>query len=51
MKKYLPNASITTHAGAVVEVNIDTIYEVKPFTNKNNDVIEMRVMKAHILCV
>jgi hypothetical protein len=36
-----PNASITTHAGAVVDVNFAASYEVQTLDNGNDDVIEI----------
>jgi hypothetical protein len=46
------NASITTHAGAVVDVNFDASYEVQPFDYGNDNVIEIRSGESsHIVCV
>jgi hypothetical protein len=45
------NASITTHAAAVVDVNVDASYEVLPFDNGNDDVIEIESDESsHIVC-
>jgi hypothetical protein len=47
-----PNASIPTHAGAVVDINFDASYEVQPFDNGNDDVIEIESDKSsHIVRV
>jgi hypothetical protein len=36
-RKYPPNASITTHAVAVVDVNFDASYEAKKIDNVNDN--------------
>jgi hypothetical protein len=47
-----PSASITTHAGAVVDVNFAASYEVQTFDNGNDDVIEIESDHiSHIACV
>jgi hypothetical protein len=45
------NASITTHADAVVDVNFDASYEVQLFDNGNDDVIEIESDESsNIVC-
>jgi hypothetical protein len=51
-RKNPPNASITTHAGAVVDVYFAASYEVQTFDNGNEDVIEIESDESsHIACV
>jgi hypothetical protein len=46
------NASIATHADAVVDVDFDASYEVQPFDNGNDNVIEIESDgSSHIACV
>jgi hypothetical protein len=51
-RKDPPNASITTHAGAVVDVNFAASYEVQTFDNGNDNVIEIESDESlHIACL